>query len=59
MPPLTLENRNEHIWGQIGQDLIWGSSDVKVLGVTTANDQSEKHISNINSMVDKRLSVPE
>ena len=40
--------KHEQIWVEIGNDRIWESSDVKLLGVTIDNElKFDKHVSKI------------
>ena len=50
--------KHEQIWAKIGNDKIWESSDVKLLGVTIDNElKFDKHVLKICSKASRKLSV--
>ena len=50
--------KHEQMWAKIGNDKIWESSDVKLLGVTIDNElKFDKHVSKICSKANRKLSV--
>ena len=50
--------KHEQIWAKIGNDKMWESSDVKLLGVTIDNElKFDKHVSKICSKASRKLSV--
>ena len=51
-------NKHEHMWARIGNDLIWESKTVKLLGITIDNElKFDEHISNICKKADRKLTV--
>ena len=55
---LVSGHKNEHMWAKIGDDLIWESNDVKLLGITIdKNLKFDQHVSNICSKANKKINV--
>ena len=38
MSPFCFRNKYKHIWARVGNDLIWESRTVKLLGITIDNE---------------------
>ena len=50
--------KHEQVWANIGKDLIWESTDVKLLGVTINRDlKFDKHILKLCSKANQKLSA--
>ena len=55
---LVFGTKCEHSWSQIGDDKIWKSNEVKLLGVTINNKRKfNSHIANIFFKANQKLSV--
>ena len=55
---LISENKNEQIWAKLGRNIVWESSDVKLLGTTFDNNlKFDKHVSNIFSKANRKLNT--
>ena len=51
-------NKHKHMWAKIGDDQIWESRTVKLLGVTTDNElKFDEYISNVCKKVQRKLTV--
>ena len=51
-------NKNEQMWVKLDRDIVWESSDVKLLGITLDNNlKFDKYVSNICSKANRKLSV--
>ena len=51
-------NKSEHIWIQLGEDKIWESGQVKLLGVTLDNQlKFDRHVLNICKKAGRKLSA--
>ena len=50
--------KNEQVWAQVGENKIWDSADVKLLGVTIDKElKFDKHISKSYTKASRKLSV--
>ena len=50
--------KHEQVWAQVGEDKIWESADVKLLGVTVDKElKFDKHVLKVYSKASKKLSV--
>ena len=55
---LVSGNRNEHMWAKVGNDKIWESRTVKLLGVTIDNQlKFNEHVLNICKKASRKLSA--
>ena len=55
---IVLGYKHEQVWANIRKDLIWESSDVKVLGITIDTDPKfDKHILKLCSKANQKLSA--
>ena len=55
---LGYKHENEQVWAQIGEDKIFQSIDVKLLGVTIDKElKFDKHVSKICSKASRKLTV--
>ena len=51
-------NKNEQMGVKLDRDIVWESSDVKLLGITLDNNlKFDKYVSNICSKANRKLSV--
>ena len=51
-------NKNEQMWAKLDRDIVWGSNDVKLLGITLDNNlKFDKHVSNICSKANRKISA--
>ena len=51
-------NKYEHMWPRVGNDLIWESRTVKLVGITTGNElKFDEHISNICKKAQRKLTI--
>ena len=51
-------NKNEYMWAKLDEDIVWGSNDVELLGVTIDNNlRFDKHVSNICLKANRKLSA--
>ena len=51
-------NINEHMWAKLGEDIVWESNNVELLGVTIdSNLGFDKHVSNICLKANGKLSA--
>ena len=51
-------NKHEHMWAKIGDDQIWESRTVKLLGVTKDNElKFDEYISNVCKKAQRKLTV--
>ena len=51
-------NKHEHMWAKIGDDQIWESRTVKLLGVTIDNElKFDEYISNVCKKAQRKLTV--
>ena len=51
-------NKHEHMWVKIGDDQIWESRTVKLLGATIDNElKFDEYISNVCKKAQRKLSV--
>ena len=54
----VLGNKHEHMWARVGNDLIWESRTVKLLGITIDNElKFDEHISNICKKAQRKLTI--
>ena len=52
------ENKYEHMWARVGNDLIWESRTIKLLGITIENElKFDVHISNICKKAQRKLTI--
>ena len=55
---LVSETKYEHSWAKIGNDKIWESNEVKLLGVTIVSKlKFDSHVANICLKANQKLSV--
>ena len=55
---LVSDNKNEHMWAKVGNDKIWESKTVKLLGVTIDNQlKFNEHVLNIRKKAIRKLSA--
>ena len=51
-------NKNEQMWAKLDRDIVWESSDVKLLGITLDNNlKFNEHVSNNCSKANRKLSA--
>ena len=51
-------NKNEHMWAKVGNDKIWESNTVKLLGITIDNQlKFNEHVLNICKKASRKLSA--
>ena len=51
-------NKHEHMWAKIGDDQIWESRTVKLLGIKIDNEQKfDEYISNVCKKAQRKLTV--
>ena len=51
-------NKCEHMWARVGNDLIWESRTIKLLGITIDNElKFDVHISNICKKAQRKLTI--
>ena len=51
-------NKHEHMWAKIGDDQIWESKTVKLLGITMDNElKLDEYISNVCKNTQRKLIV--
>ena len=51
-------NKHEHIWAKIGDDQIWESRAVKLLGITIDNElKFDQYVSNVCKKAQRKLTV--
>ena len=51
-------NKYEHMWARVGNDLIWESRTIKLLGTTIDNElKFDVHISNICKKAQRKLTI--
>ena len=51
-------NNNEQMRAKLDRDIVWETNDVKLLGITFDNNvKFDKHVSNISSKADRKLSA--
>ena len=51
-------NKHKHMWAKIGDDQIWESRTVKLLGITTDNElKFDEYISNVCKKAQRKLTV--
>ena len=51
-------NRYKQMWAKIGDDKIWESRTVKLLGITIDNElKFDEHISNVYMKAQRKLAV--
>ena len=51
-------SKHEHVWVKIGQDIVWKSNIVKLLGVTIDNYlKFDNYVTNIRLRANRKLSV--
>ena len=51
-------NKHEHMWAKIGDDQIWESRTVKLLGITIDNElKFDEYISNVCKKTQRKLTV--
>ena len=55
---LVSGNKNEHMWAKVGNDKIWESNTVKLLGITIDNQlKFNEHVLNICKKASRKLSA--
>ena len=51
-------NKHEHMWAKIGDDQIWETRTIKLLGVTIDNElKFDEYISNVGKKAQRKLTV--